>query len=175
LNGLRYRSNPFGSSPGGATTFPGAAPFAPHFVIGNTGPAGGTRNFDGVLDDLRVYNRFISDDEARLLAADPDNNHAPAIEGPVALTARVGVPTALQTTATDDGRPAGQAVVASWSVAEGEASKVFFADPSQPSTAATFTKTGEYVIMLAVSDGELQNAAFLRVTVLPSGTVLLAQ
>ena len=168
LNGKRFLSSTI--SPAG--TFPGAAAFTSPFVIGNTSPSAGTRNFDGVLDEMRVYNRFITDEEARLLANDPDNNHAPVIEGPTNLVAKVGRPIALQGVVTDDGQPFGKSLTSGWRVVSGNASKVLFTDASAPGTTATFTKTGDYVIMLNVSDGEQQAASLVHVTVLPTGTVL---
>jgi hypothetical protein len=175
LNGLRYRSNAFTAFPGGASAFPGAAAFTAPFVIGNTSPSGGTRNFDGVLDELRVYTRFITDEEALLLAADPDNNHAPVIEGPAELTARVAQPLSLQGVVTDDGLPAGKSLSTGWSVVSGNAARVLLADAAAPGTVATFTKTGAYVMMLSASDGELQSAAFVHVEVRASGTMVLVK
>ena len=170
LNGTRYLSDAI--SPAPVTNFSAAAAFTSPFVIGNNSNSGGTRNFDGVLDDMRVYSRLITDEEARLLANDPDNNHAPVIEGPTNLTAKVGRPIALQGVATDDGQPFGKALTCGWSVVSGDAGKVLFTDASRPGTTATFTKTGNYVIMLSVSDSELLTASLTRVTVLPTGTLL---
>jgi len=167
LNGKRYLSDSV--SPVGTS---GAAAFTSPFVIGNTSPSGGTRNFDGVLDEMRVYSRFITDEEAQLLANDPDNNHAPVIEGPTNLVAKVARPVTLQSVATDDGQPQGKTLSSGWSVVSGDVSKVRFTDASVPGTTATFTKSGNYVIMLSASDGELQTASLVRVTVVPTGTLI---
>jgi hypothetical protein len=165
LNGVRYLSA------ANNNYFIGAAAFTSPFLIGNNG-TDGTRNFDGVLDEMRVYNRFITDEEARLLATDPDNNHAPVIEGPTNLIAKVGRPVAFQSVAIDDGQPFGKTLTTGWSVASGDTAKVLFTDASKLDTTATFTKTGTYVIKLSASDSELQAAAFTLVTVLPTGTIL---
>jgi hypothetical protein len=169
VNGTRYLSGPLGPA------FSGATDFATPFVIGNNGAGGGIRNFDGVLDEMRVYNRFITDEEARMLATDPDNNHAPVIEGPTNLIAKVAQPVALQGVAMDDGQPFGKTLATRWSVVSGDASKVQFADASVPGTDVTFTKTGDYVILISASDGEQQAAALVRVTVVPTGTLLCVQ
>ncbi len=166
VNGTRYLSGPLGPA------FSGATDFATPFVIGNNGNGLGTRNFDGVLDEMRIYNRFITDEEARLLANDPDNNHAPVIEGPTNLTAKVALPVSLQGVVADDGQPLGKSLVSRWSVASGNADKVFFADASEPNTSVTFTKTGDYVLLLSASDGELQAASLVQVSVSPSGTLI---
>ena len=165
LNGKPYLSDAL--SPGVSTN---AAAFTAPLVIGNNNTSG-NRNFDGVLDEMRVYNRFITDEEARLLANDPDNNHAPVIEGPTNLTVKVGLPIALQGVVTDDGQPFGKTLTSGWSVITGNAGKVQFTTASAPGTTATFTKTGDYVIMLSVSDGEQQTASLVHVTVLPTGTL----
>jgi hypothetical protein len=166
VNGTRYLSGPLGPA------FSGATDFATPFVIGNNSNGLGTRNFDGVLDEMRIYNRFITDEEARLLANDPDNNHAPVIEGPTNLTAKVALPVSLQGVVADDGQPLGKSLVSRWSVASGNADKVFFADASEPNTSVTFTKTGDYVLLLSASDGELQAASLVQVSVSPSGTLI---
>ena len=169
VNGKRYLSSALGSA------FSGAAAFTSPFLIGNTSNVGGSRNFDGVLDEMRVYSRFITDEEARLLAADPDNNHAPVLEGPARLTAKVARPVALQGVATDDGQPFGKTLSTTWTVVSGDSAKVLFTDASAPGTTATFTKTGDYVIMLAASDGELQAASLVSVAVLPTGSLVLVK
>jgi hypothetical protein len=165
VNGQKTLSNPYN------TAFSGAAAFTSPFLVGNTSSTGGTRNFDGVLDELRVYSRFITDEEALLLAADPDNNHAPAVEAPAALTARVGRPVSLGTSVTDDGQPLGRPLATAWSVTAGDPARVHFSSPASPASEATFTHTGEYVIMLSATDGESPAAALTRVTVVPTGTL----
>ena len=166
VNGTRYLSYALTSA------FSGATDFATPFVIGNNANGGGTRNFDGVLDEMRVYNRFITDEEARLLANDPDNNHAPVIEGPTNLVAKVGRPLALQGVVTDDGQPFGKTLTSGWSVVTGNAGKVQFTTASAPGTTAIFMKTGDYTLLLSASDGEQQAAALVHVTVLPVGTLI---
>ena len=74
--------------------------------------------------------------------------------------------------ATDDGQPQGKTLSSGWSVVSGDVSKVRFTDASVPGTTATFTKSGNYVIMLSASDGELQTASLVRVTVVPTGTLI---
>jgi len=169
INGQKALSNPYN------TAFPGAEPFTSPFIVANGSVTGGTRNFDGVLDELRVYSRFITDEEALLLAADPDNNHAPAVEAPATLTVRVGRPVLLSGSVTDDGQPLGQELTAAWSVTSGNPAHVAFADASTPATTATFSHTGEYVIMLSATDGSTSAAALTRVTAVPTGSVICIQ
>lgn len=172
INGVRYLTNPTSSNQGGSTVFPGAADFVgPLFIGGN----GGNRNFDGVIDEVRVYNRFLTDEEVRLLATDPDNNHAPAIELPETITARITRPVSLPGVVTDDGQPFEKTVSTTWSVVSGDASKVLFEDATQPATSVTFLRTGDYVLKLFSSDGEASSAALTHVTVLPTGTIITLQ
>lgn len=172
INGVRYLTYPTSSNQGGSTVFPGAADFVgPLFIGGNSG----NRNFDGIIDEIRVYNRFLTDEEVRLLAADPDNNHAPVIDLPETLTTHITRPITLPGVVTDDGQPFEKTVSATWSVVSGDAAKVLIEDATQPTTSATFLRTGDYVLKLSGSDGEAGSAALTRVTVLPTGTVMYIQ
>lgn len=153
--------------------FPGAAAFTAPFIISNTGASNGTRNFDGVLDEMRVYSRFITDEEALLLAVDPDNNHAPVIEIPTVRTVKVGQLIALEGVVADDGQPAGGTLITGWSIISGDETAVVFDDTANPGTTATFTQTGSYEIMLSATDGEQQSAAIVQINAVPSGTLIL--
>jgi len=155
---------------GGA--FLGSKAFVPGTGEFKIGGNGGGRNFDGVFDELRVYNRLLTEEEVKTLAVDPDNNHAPVIEAQTAVTVRSGSSASALATVYDDGLPAGQALATRWSVVSGDAAKVQFADAAEPGTAVTFTKTGEYVLTLTASDGERLSAVSVYVTVTSSGTIL---
>ncbi len=175
LDGAKVISNPYTTQPTTTTPFPGAVDFTTPFVVANNGPTGGIRNFDGVLDELRIYSRFLNEEEIRRLAADPDNNHAPVIEAQTAMTVKTGQPVSALATAADDGQPAGGALVTGWSVVAGDPAHVDFADPSDPATSVTFTRSGVYTLRLDASDGERRSAASLTVTATPTGTLMLVQ
>ncbi len=172
LDGAKALSNPYTTSPSTTTNFLGAVDFTNTFNIANNGPTGGTRNFDGVLDEMRIYSRFLTEEEIRLLAADPDNNHAPVIEAQTAVTVKSGFPVSALAAVYDDGQPAGQTLATRWSIVSGDASNVQFSDVEDPGTAVTFIKTGEYVLRLDASDGELRSAISLHVTAKASGTLI---
>jgi hypothetical protein len=167
LDGIKILSNPLN------TPFPGAVDFTSPFYVGNNnGNGNGIRNFDGVLDELRIYSRFLTEEEARLLAADPDNNHAPVIEAPETVTARVGLPVSGLAAVFDDGQPAGKALTTRWTVVFGDPDNVLFTDPDDPAAAVTFTKSGDYTLRLDATDGEQRSAATLCIAVHSGGTIL---
>lgn len=150
--------------------YPGATNIVGTLYIGGNTTG---RNFDGVFDDMRVYNRLLTEEEVKTLAVDPDNNHAPVIEAQATATIKVRQSLSSLATVYDDGQPLGQSLATRWSVVSGDASQVQFANADAPDTAVTFTKSGDYVLTLTASDGELRSAVSTRVQVLPTGTILL--
>ena len=168
INGVSTGSSALGSTVDGAKAFNTGDLFS----IGGTSSGG---NFDGVFDEMRVYDRLLTEEEIKLLAVDPDNNHAPVIEAQTQITTQVGQPEASLAMVYDDGQPHDQTLATQWHVLSGDPGKVIFADDTDPETAITFTKVGEYVLMLSASDGELSNAVNIQVTAASSGTLILVQ
>ena len=150
INGVSTGSSALGGEFDGSQAFAGG-----DLKIGGNGSV---RNFDGVFDELRVYDRLLTEEEIKLLAVDPDNNHAPVIEAQTQITTQVGQPEASLAMVYDDGQPRDQTLASQWHVVSGDPSKVIFADDTDPETSITITKTGEYVLMLSASDGELSSA-----------------
>ena len=171
LDGVKTLSNPYSTQPSTNIAFSGATAFTSPFFVGNNSGGGGTRNFDGVLDELRIYSRFLTEEEIRLLAADPDNNHAPVIEAPTSVTVKTGFPTSGLAAAYDDAQPSGGTLAARWSVVSGDPSNIQFGDISDPATVITFARHGEYVLRLDATDGELRSAASIAVTATETGTL----
>jgi hypothetical protein len=68
----------------------------------------------------------------------------------------------LSGSATDDGFPVGSSLLILWSMVAGPGN-VIFANPAQPSTTATFSLPGKYILRLSASDGQYTNSATLRV------------
>jgi len=101
-----------------------------------------------------------------LVLADPAANQPPSVRiaGPTRIPV-TGGPVQFVGSATDDGFPAG-VLTYSWTTVSGPAVAVF-ESPSAPSSLAHFTAPGDYVIRLAVSDGELTSGADLVVIVDP--------
>ena len=70
--------------------------------------------------------------------------------------APVGVTVNLNGTASDDGLPAGSTLTTSWSKASGPG-PVTFSNLNAPTTTATITEPGTYVLRLAATDSQLNN------------------
>jgi len=113
------------------------------------------RTFPGALDEIRLYNRKLSEAEIRFLAANPvvDVNYAPAVDVAIAPTVK-GKPAATSVLTADDGMPTGAALKGRWVVIAGDASKLKFADQTAEATTVTASKAGTYTFAYAVTDGE---------------------
>ncbi len=141
-----------------------------NFYIGGN-PWG--RNFDGVFDDMRVYDRLLSEEEIRLLAVDPDNNHAPIIEAPSELAIPAGSTAESTVKVFDDARPLGGTLTTTWSVVTGNAANIDFSDSTSPNSSITVTRSGTYTLRLTATDGERSSAVDITLTSNPTGTALL--
>lgn len=79
----------------------------------------------------------------------------------------------LAGTASDDGLPSASALSASWSTVSGPG-LVSFGNAYSPSTTASFSQPGTYVLRLTASDSLLNASSDVVVTVRPSGAVVTA-
>ena len=70
----------------------------------------------------------------------------------------------LTAAATDDGRPTGATLTASWTKVSGPGT-VTFGSANQLTTTASFSLAGRYVLRLSVSDSQLASSDDLNVTV----------
>lgn len=95
------------------------------------------------------------------------HNDPPVVEaGPDLCTS--GTTAQLAGTVSDDGRPVGGKLAVRWELLEGPGT-VTFADETSPTTAATFSQHGDYLLRLVADDGELWFSDRLNVHVLPEG------
>ncbi len=110
-----------------------------------------TRGWDGLIDDLRIYNRLLSDAEVQSLASTPPNL-APTVN--VGANQTVVWPAAanLNGTITDDGNPSGKVAVA-WSEVNGPGT-ITFANSNALATTASFSVAGNYQLQLIADDGQ---------------------
>jgi hypothetical protein len=91
-------------------------------------------------------------------------NQPPVVSANPTLPAMVGVPVALNGTATDDGLPNGSLTV-QWSVLSGPGT-VTFSNATTAASTATFSSIGTYVLQLSACDS--QYTSTLPVTVIVS-------
>ena len=106
-------------------------------------------------------------DEVHIIYTGPPVNQAPAVNaGPDQTITLPTTSVSLSGSVSDDGLPAGAAVTAAWSVVSGPGS-VIFADANAPSTTATFSTLGTYVLRLTAGDTELTSHDDVQVVVAP--------
>ena len=98
----------------------------------------------------------------------PAPNAAPVVDAGPDRSVTLPASASLSGTVTDDGLPAGGALTALWSVASGPG-PVSFANATAPSTTASFTAAGQYVLRLTGSDGELSANDTVAVSVTAAG------
>ena len=134
-----------------------------------------SRTFPGIIDEVRMYNRKLTEAEIGYLAANPvvDVNRAPAV-AVSSSKKRVGTRKAAAIAAAtgDDGNPAAE-LAGGWRVVSGDAAAVSFADASAAETEFTATETGVYLLSYVVSDGEKETwSEPLEVNVVRSGMAI---
>ncbi|HEY3547196.1 MAG TPA: Ig-like domain-containing protein [Propionicimonas sp.] len=96
--------------------------------------------------------------------APASDNQPPRVNAGPDLTITLPADATLAGTATDDGKPVGSTLDVSWSKWSGPGA-VTFADPKSPSTTASFSAAGVYVLHLTATDGQLPTTDDVVVTV----------
>ncbi len=115
-----------------------------------------SRTFPGVIDEVRMYNRALTEAEIKYLANNPvvGIRRPPAVSGePDMLMPTVRKAKTVEVKVNSDSYPASATLTYAWCVLSGDASKLVFADPTARATTVTAMKPGAYVVQLAVSDG----------------------
>jgi hypothetical protein len=100
---------------------------------------------------------FLADNKSVLFSFDTatgPTNAAPVVSAGPDGTATVGVPAALDGTATDDSQPAPAHLTLQWSLVSGPAS-VTFGNSGLADTSAIFSAAGAYVLQFKADDGQL--------------------
>lgn len=162
INGARRPTVTLASPAGTAPALSGTG------YIGNN--SGNTRNWNGLIDDLRIYDRVLSSNEIAVLAS-PPANLAPVVDaGPDQIIPQpLGV--TLLGTASDDGRPASTGnLTTSWTTLSGPGT-VTFGSSTALHTTAVFSAPGDYTLQLAANDGQVQSVDTLVVSALPLPTL----
>ncbi len=100
-------------------------------------------------------------------------NNPPVVTATANATVELGASAQLTGTVTDDGIPNFPGVTSLWTKVSGPGN-VVFANTAAPSTTATFSAAGTYVLRLAANDGELGASAQVTIFVTASdGTIVL--
>lgn len=134
--------------------------------------------FPGTIDDIRIYNRPLTEAEIRTLASRPNlsENLPPvfSIETPLSLSLVARKTTTLPLVAFDDGLPTNGVLTCEWQIISGDADNVVLDDPAQPASSVMFKKAGNYVLRLMAMDGERSShSPLVSVNVLPIGTKMV--
>lgn len=147
-------------------TSPAAAPpsYAGTTYIGNRLDL--TRGWDGLIDDLRIYNRLLNDIEVQSLAGEmaAPPNLAPTVSVGANQTVIWPAIVNLNGTVADDGNPNPPgAVMVTWSEVSGPGT-ITFANTNALTTTASFSAAGNYQLQLAASDGQVATVSSASVT-----------
>ncbi|GAB4167896.1 MAG: hypothetical protein Fur0032_06040 [Terrimicrobiaceae bacterium] len=128
--------------------------------IGGTGNT--AQSWRGSIDDVRLYNRILTADEAAFLPLTTTPNTAPVVRASLRDPLLTGQNSAvLIGTATDDGLPVSPgALTTSWTQVSGPATAAI-ASPNETQTSVTFPASGTYVFAFSASDDELATTATL--------------
>jgi hypothetical protein len=121
-----------------------------------------TRGWDGLIDDLRVYNRLLSDGEVQALAVIAAPNLGPTVSAGTNQTVILPATANLNGTAIGNGNPPGPVTVA-WSEVSGPGA-IAFANSNALATTASFSAAGDYQLQLAASDGQVTTLASVTIT-----------
>jgi len=138
------------------------------------------RSFDGSIDDARVYNRVLTEDDIMALTSpDPHFNCAPRVDAgeyqPL-LWQAPSVTAQLDGTASDDGKPYQDppadpctpiGLTLTWSKTSGPGT-VVFSDTTIEDPTATFDAAGMYELRLRGYDGEKDSCDVVTIYIRPN-------
>ncbi len=96
-------------------------------------------------------------------------NQAPIVHAGSTRYVPLGIPATLNGAVSDDGLPAGVAVVSTWTVLSGPG-PVIFGNSNVPATTALFAIAGQYVLQLSATDSELSGADSVTLNVYDPAT-----
>lgn len=134
------------------------------------GSMNGQRHFDGDIDDVRLYNRALSEAEVAAIAlgeGTPPTNAGPTVNaGADATVQQPDMTVQVSSTVSDDGLPSGT-LTRTWSQISGPGSASFSEVSFMGTTLLTditLNQVGTYVLRLTVSDGELSSTDDISIT-----------
>lgn len=139
----------------------GNSPYA--LRIGNR--SDNSQNFDGLIDDVRIYDRVLSDIEVAALAQASPTNQGPNVNTGGNQSITLPASAVLNGTVSDDGLPNPPgALTTVWSKVSGPGT-VTFGNASAVDTTASFSVAGTYALRLTANDGALSASDEVAVTV----------
>ena len=97
-------------------------------------------------------------------ALDEANERPRALAGADMDLVLLGDTVRLRATVSDDGLPVDRELETTWAVISGPG-EVVFADPGAPSTTASFSESGQYILSLVAHDGELLHVDQVEINV----------
>ena len=115
-----------------------------------------SRTFPGFIDEVRMYNRALTEAEIKYLANNPvvDVRRPPAVSGePDKLSPAVRKVQSIEVQVNTESYPESVPLTYAWCVLSGDSSKLVFADATARATTVTARTAGRYVIQLAVTGG----------------------
>ena len=125
--------------------------------------AADTLGFNGMIDEVRIYNRILTPAEIQALASATPSNLGPVITTSPTLAGAVGSPLALSATVVDNDAVGG-ALNYNWSQLTGP-STLTIASPTSLSTSTTPTAPGSYGLQLMANDGVITTYANVAATI----------
>ncbi len=125
--------------------------------------SGDTKSFNGIIDEVRVYNRALSGDEIRDLAQAVPSRIGPAVSvsGPISGTTGSALPVTGAASST-----AGP-VTLQWSAPQASGAATF-ANPAAASTTVSFNQPGTYTVRLTADDGSISTWAETSASITPA-------
>ncbi len=133
--------------------------------------------YRGLLDEVSLYRRALDAQEVHEIFASQSSGKAPtSIEGPAVDAgpdlelATVSDVAVLNGQVTDDGLPPGLPLQTLWSRLDGPGT-VTFADAQSPTTTASFSLPGIYVLKLTADDGAVVRSDVVEVRVASACTI----
>ena len=122
----------------------------------------GTTGFNGLMDDVRIYNRVLSVSEIQDLYSVTPSNVGPAISTATTLSGTVNQPLSLTATAMVYGKSS--VLTSNWAQINGPSS-LTIASPFSLSTTTTAGTPGVYGFLLSACDGAITTFANISATI----------
>ena len=143
----------------------GALTNCPEFIVGK-GLTNSLGSWNGSVDDVRLFLRALSANEALALYGWVVSNHAPVVSAGSNVIVQFDVPVTLTGTETDDGLPNPPGfVTTTWS--DFGTNTFPIPDPTSLSNTFIFTNGGAYTFEFAADDGQAETFSLVTVTSTP--------